>query len=71
MDVVVSELAETRSELASVDERLSARRDILNRTLVTAPVAGVVVQKRFHTTGGVVGPGQAILDSPRRSFTES
>jgi HlyD family type I secretion membrane fusion protein len=62
LDKIVTELAETRSELASVEERLNAQRDVLERTVVTAPVAGVIVQKRFHTTGGVVGPGQAILD---------
>jgi HlyD family secretion protein/epimerase transport system membrane fusion protein len=62
LDEIVSELAETRSELAAVEERLHAQRDILDRTLVTAPVSGTVMQKRFHTTGGVVGPGQPILD---------
>lgn len=62
LDKIVSELADTRSELASVEERLNAQRDVLERTVVLAPVSGVIVQKRFHTTGGVVGPGQPILD---------
>ncbi|UCH40537.1 MAG: HlyD family type I secretion periplasmic adaptor subunit, partial [Gammaproteobacteria bacterium] len=62
LDNIVSEMAETRLELASVEERLNAQQDILERTLVAAPVSGVVMQKRFHTTGGVVGPGQPILD---------
>jgi HlyD family secretion protein/epimerase transport system membrane fusion protein len=62
MDQIVSEMAETRSELASVEERRNAQQDILERTLVVAPVSGLIMQKRFHTTGGVVGPGQPILD---------
>jgi HlyD family secretion protein/epimerase transport system membrane fusion protein len=62
LDKIVSEMAETRSELDSVEERLNAQHDILKRTVVVAPVSGVVVQLRFHTTGGVVGPGQPILD---------
>jgi HlyD family secretion protein/epimerase transport system membrane fusion protein len=62
LDEIVTELAETRSELAVVEERLSAQRDVLNRTVVTAPVSGTIMEKRFHTTGGVVGPGQPILD---------
>ena len=62
LDKIVSELAETRSELASVEEQLHAQRDILTRTAIVAPVSGIVMQKRFHTTGGVVGPGQPILD---------
>jgi len=62
LDKIVAELAETRSELASVEERLYAQQDILTRTSIVAPVSGIIVQKRFHTTGGVVGPGQPILD---------
>ena len=62
MDEIVNELAETRSELASVEERRYAQRDILDRTVVSAPVSGMIVKKRFHTTGGVVGPGEPILD---------
>jgi HlyD family secretion protein/epimerase transport system membrane fusion protein len=62
MDQIVSEMAETRSELASVEERLNAQRDILERTMIVAPVSGLIMQKRFHTSGGVVGPGQPILD---------
>ncbi len=62
LDEITSELPETRSELASVEERINAQRDILERTLIVAPVSGVIMQKRFHTTGGVVGPGQPILD---------
>ena len=62
LDKIVAELAETRSELASVEERLHAQQDILTRTSIVAPVSGIVMQKRFHTTGGVVGPGQPVLD---------
>ncbi|HMB74583.1 MAG TPA: HlyD family type I secretion periplasmic adaptor subunit, partial [Gammaproteobacteria bacterium] len=62
LDDIVNELSETRSQLASVEERLFAQRDVLERTVVTAPVGGTIVQKRFFTSGGVVGPGQPILD---------
>ena len=62
LDQIVSEMAETRSELASVEERRNAQLDILERTIVVAPVSGLIMQKRFHTTGGVVGAGQPILD---------
>jgi HlyD family secretion protein/epimerase transport system membrane fusion protein len=62
LDKIVVELAETRSELSSVEERLHAQEDILTRTSIVAPVSGIIMQIRFHTTGGVVGPGQPILD---------
>lgn len=61
-DQIASQLVQVRAELASVRERLSASEDILKRTVVTAPVAGSVVNMRFKTEGGIVRQGEAILD---------
>ena len=39
----------------------------MRRTVVRAPQDGIVVDLRFHTVGGVIGPGEPILDlTPRR-----
>ncbi len=62
LDDIVSKLADTRAELATVNERLNAQRDILQRTIITAPVAGTIHNKKFHTMGGVIRSGQPILD---------
>jgi len=62
LDEIVGELADTRAELSSVGERLGAKLDILERTVIAAPVAGTIHNKQFHTTGGVIKPGQSILD---------
>jgi HlyD family secretion protein len=35
---------------------------VLERTLITAPIDGTVVALRFRTPGGVVRPGEAVLD---------
>jgi HlyD family secretion protein len=51
-----------RGELAEIEQVLEARRDVLARTIITAPVAGVVNNLRVKTEGGVIGSGQAILD---------
>lgn len=59
---IASELAETRGELAQVKQQLSASEDTLQRTVITAPVSGTVVDLRFKTRGGVIQPGEAILD---------
>lgn len=61
-DYVASELDKTRASLASVSERLSASRDILERTVVTAPVSGRVVNSRFKSPGGVVIRGEPIME---------
>jgi HlyD family type I secretion membrane fusion protein len=57
-----TELSEVRSELAEVESRLPKTEDALRRTTVTAPLAGVVVELVFTTVGGVVKPGERILD---------
>jgi HlyD family secretion protein len=59
---VAAELAAVRGELLAVAERLGASQDRLDRTLVTAPVAGTVVELRVRTQGGVLAPGEPILD---------
>jgi len=56
------ELAEVASKLSEVRERMVASADILRRIVVSAPVAGTVVQLQVHTVGGVVGAGDTILD---------
>jgi HlyD family secretion protein/epimerase transport system membrane fusion protein len=61
-DDIATKLDQVRAELATVRERLFASEDILKRTVVTAPVAGTVVNLRFKTEGGVVQRGEPILD---------
>ncbi|GAA6155342.1 HlyD family type I secretion periplasmic adaptor subunit [Pyruvatibacter sp. HU-CL02332] len=62
LDEVAGQLSEVRTRLASVEEEIEARRDVLDRTVISAPVSGVVVGRRFSTAGGVVRPGDTILD---------
>jgi HlyD family secretion protein/epimerase transport system membrane fusion protein len=56
------ELTRTQAELAETEQRLAASRDVLERTLIRAPSAGTVVELRFHTPGGVIRPGETVLD---------
>jgi HlyD family secretion protein/epimerase transport system membrane fusion protein len=62
LDDASEELSRTQAELAEVEQRLAASRDVLTRTLITAPSAGTVVELRFHTPGGVIRPGEPVLD---------
>jgi HlyD family secretion protein/epimerase transport system membrane fusion protein len=59
---VAEQLSSVQSELAAAGERMAASEDILNRIQISAPVSGKVVELKFHTPGGIIGPGQAILD---------
>ena len=62
LDQVATQLIAVQSELSSVGERLRAAEDVLARTIITAPVAGTVVDLRFRTPGGVITAGAPILD---------
>lgn len=59
---VEAQLAEVQKDVAVGGERLSAVRDAHRRLMLRAPVAGTVVDLAFHTVGGVVKPGDRILD---------
>jgi len=58
---VVAKLRDVQQRIFGLEERLVAAEDVLGRTEIRAPTAGVVMGMRVHTTGGVVAPGQEIL----------
>jgi adhesin transport system membrane fusion protein len=49
-------------EISELNETMKALKDNLDRTVITAPVDGVVKNLFFVTIGGVIRPGEAILD---------
>jgi membrane fusion protein, epimerase transport system len=51
---VIGQLAETQSRLKDSVERINALQDVVSRTVVRAPVTGVVNGMQIHTEGGVV-----------------
>lgn len=61
-DQAANRLGDVRAEIADLEERMAASRDVLTRTVVRAPVSGVVFELQLQTTGGVLRPGDPILD---------
>ena len=59
---ISQEINKRRTELGSVRESLTAGGDRVTRTEVRSPVRGRVKQKLVNTVGGVVKPGEAIMD---------
>lgn len=57
-----SQLADTERDVQSDRVRYQALRDDLDRMQVRSPVAGQVVGLTFQTLGGVIPPGQRIMD---------
>ncbi len=59
---VADELRETQKKRQELEEQARAAADVLARTEVKAPENGVVTDLRVHTPGGVINPGEALLD---------
>lgn len=59
---VDSQLAEIRREVQADAEKLKAATDELARTTIRAPVDGQVVGLAVQTVGGVITPGQKLMD---------
>jgi HlyD family secretion protein len=58
----LDELQLIQSELESVREKTRKAEDVLARSVVKAPVAGTVFRMHYHTPGGVIESGKAILE---------
>lgn len=59
---VTAQLAEVRREVQSGQEKLVAVTQDLARTQIRSPVAGQVVGLTLGSNGGVVSPGQRLMD---------
>ena len=59
---VAAELKDVQADLAKAEEELGATADVLRRRDIRAPLAGTVLNLKFFTPGGVIGPGIGILD---------
>ncbi|WP_366140557.1 HlyD family type I secretion periplasmic adaptor subunit [uncultured Desulfovibrio sp.] len=59
---VAQEITKRRLELTSLRETISAGGDRVKRTELRAPVRGTVKQIHINTVGGVVKPGEPIMD---------
>jgi protease secretion system membrane fusion protein len=57
-----SQLADVARQVQSDEGRLKAYRDDLERTLIKSPATGQVVGLAFQTVGGVLPPGQKLMD---------
>ncbi len=57
-----SELVKLEMELSQTSESLVGRADVVERTTVTAPVRGTIKNVRVNTIGGVIQPGEHILE---------
>ena len=62
LEQVATELRDTQARLSDVLPKLVAVREQLQRARVRAPVSGQVVGLSVFTIGGVVAPGQTLME---------
>jgi HlyD family type I secretion membrane fusion protein len=55
-------LRDTQSKLAEIEPQITEAREVLKRTELLAPAAGIVVGMTVFTEGGVIAPGARVLD---------
>lgn len=59
---MAQELEDARNKLEDAIERQRVAQDILDRTVIRAPVGGTVLGLSVNTVGGVVGKGDRMLE---------
>lgn len=61
-EALAKDLVRVNSELAQLEEAMTSSEDVFRRTEIRAPVDGTVLNLRAETLGGIVRPGEPILD---------
>lgn len=59
---VVEQLRKVQTEINDYLERLGATHQTVEQTEIKSPVDGTVVDVKIHTAGGVVGPGEVLME---------
>lgn len=62
LNEVVAELKETQVKLSDLEEQLRAAENVVHRIELRSPITGEVTSLNVHTVGGVISPGQPIMD---------
>lgn len=57
-----NKIGDAQKDMFDAEQRARAAQDVMDRTVITAPVAGVVVEQKVHTPGGVIHAGEDLMD---------
>jgi HlyD family type I secretion membrane fusion protein len=59
---VTEQLREAQASLADLRERIAVAQDVLRRVEIRAPQSGIAQNVKIHTVGGVIRPGETLLE---------
>jgi HlyD family type I secretion membrane fusion protein len=62
LNKTVAELKDTQVQLSTLEEQARATSDVARRVEVVAPIAGTITGLAVHTVGGVVQPGETLMN---------
>lgn len=57
----LTDLRDTESRIAELEEKRTSASARLARTSIKAPITGSIYQLTVHTEGGVIGPGETLM----------
>jgi HlyD family type I secretion membrane fusion protein len=55
-------LGDAQKDMFDAEQRARAAQDVMDRTIIRAPEAGIVVEQKVHTPGGVIHAGEDLMD---------
>lgn len=59
---IAEEYKSVHAQLLELEHKYKHAKELLDRTIIKAPVAGTVTGLRYHTVGGVISPGATVMD---------
>ena len=62
LEKLISQLRDVQFKIANTGEQLRAASDVEERTEIRSPVDGIVIKLHVNTIGGVVRPGDLLLE---------
>lgn len=62
VEQALAELNAVRRQIADMEEQVHAARAVLERTVVAAPVDGIVVRTLYTAPGSVIRPGEEVVE---------
>jgi HlyD family secretion protein len=59
---VIQQLRDVRIQIAELEERMRVAEDVMKRVEIRAPQSGMVQNVQVHTVGGVIRPGETLME---------
>lgn len=62
LEDVSGQILDVRQKIADLREKVRVAKDVFRRLIITAPVSGTVQNLKVFTVGGVIKPGEPLLE---------